>query len=161
MTYAKWELPHQRKEQGHLKKFSQTQTVRNTQLLPMLLSMINTKWLSQCRTSFLVAIPWRSYELFSIFEQSKSQLMKSPCQRNINSLANSKINKTLSLNNSMAQECISTTEATQQTVQILDAKYKKADLQAVIDPTGLHLSLCDRASYCSYLWSLRNCSMGH
>ena len=33
----------------------------------------------------------------------------------------------------MAQEHISTTEATQWAIQILDAKYEKADLQAVID----------------------------
>jgi hypothetical protein len=41
----------------------------------------------------------------------------------------------------MAQEPASTTEATKPVVQILHANYEKADLEAVVEATGPHLSL--------------------
>ena len=64
--------------------------------------------------------------------------------RNINSLASTKIEKAWAVNNSMAQEPMSTKKATQRVVEILDANYEKADLQAVVDATGPHLSLHDK-----------------
>jgi hypothetical protein len=64
--------------------------------------------------------------------------------RNRNSLANTKIDKAWAVNNSMAHEPVSTKNATQRVVEILDATYKKADLRAVVDATGPHLSLQDK-----------------
>ena len=61
--------------------------------------------------------------------------------RNINSLASTKIEKAWAVNNSMAHEPMSTKVATQRVVEILDAKYKKADHQAVVDATVPHLSV--------------------
>ncbi len=61
--------------------------------------------------------------------------------RNINSLASTKIEKAWAVINSMAHEPMSTKAATQRVIEILDAKYEKADLQAVVDATGPHLSL--------------------
>ncbi len=64
--------------------------------------------------------------------------------RNINSLASTKIEKDWAVNNSMAQDSVSTKKATQRVVKILDSNYEKADLQAVVDTTGPHLSLHDK-----------------
>ncbi len=44
----------------------------------------------------------------------------------------------------MAHEPVSTKVATQRVVEILDAKYEKADLQAVADAIGPYLSLHDK-----------------
>ncbi len=53
--------------------------------------------------------------------------------RNIANLTNkSKIKEAWALNNVLAHEPISTELATQCAVKILDANYKKADLQAVV-----------------------------
>ena len=60
--------------------------------------------------------------------------------RNINSLASSKIEKAWAVNNSMAHEPVNS----QRVVEILDANYEKADLQAVVDAAGPHLSLHDK-----------------
>jgi hypothetical protein len=59
--------------------------------------------------------------------------------RNINSLANSKIEKAWAVNNIMVSEPVSTIEATKWVVHILDGKYEKADLQSVVSNTGHHL----------------------
>ena len=64
--------------------------------------------------------------------------------RNINSLTSTKIDKAWAVNNSMAHEPVNTKNATQRVVEILDATYKKADLRAVVDATGPHLSLQDK-----------------
>jgi hypothetical protein len=64
--------------------------------------------------------------------------------RNINSRASTKIEKAWAVNNSMAHEPVSTKNATQRAVKILDAIYEKADLQAVVDATGSDLSLHDK-----------------
>ena len=64
--------------------------------------------------------------------------------RNINSLASTKIEKAWAVNNSMAQEPVSTKKDTQTVVKILDANSEKVDLQAVVDATGPHLSLHDK-----------------
>ncbi len=61
--------------------------------------------------------------------------------RNINSLASTKIEKAWAVNNSMAHLPVSTKAATQRVVEILDAKYEKADLPALVDATVSHLSL--------------------
>jgi hypothetical protein len=65
--------------------------------------------------------------------------------RNINSLAYPKIDKTWDINNSMAHKPASMTEATKRFVQILYVNYEKADLQAVVEATGPHLSLHDES----------------
>ncbi len=44
----------------------------------------------------------------------------------------------------MAQEPVSTKNATQRVVKILDANYEKANLQAVVNATGPHHSLHDK-----------------
>ena len=54
--------------------------------------------------------------------------------RNIESLTNkSKVKKTWAISNALAHEPTSTELATQRAVRILDANYKKADLQAVVE----------------------------
>jgi hypothetical protein len=65
--------------------------------------------------------------------------------RNISSLASTKIDKAWAVNSSMTHESVSTKNATQRVVEILDANYEneKADLQAVVDATSPHLSLQD------------------
>ena len=57
--------------------------------------------------------------------------------RSINSLASTQDRKAWDVNNSMAH-AMSTKNATQRVVEILDANYEKADLQAVVDATGPH-----------------------
>ena len=49
--------------------------------------------------------------------------------RDINSLTPSNMDRAWAINNSMAHELQSTQKATQRVVHILDANYKKADLQ--------------------------------
>ena len=61
--------------------------------------------------------------------------------RNIHSLGSIKIEKAWAVSNNMVHEPMSTKNATQRVVDILDANYEKADLQAVVDATGPHLSL--------------------
>ena len=61
--------------------------------------------------------------------------------RNINSIACPWIEKAWAINNSLAQEPASTTEATKRVVPIFDANYEKTDLQKVVEATGPHLSL--------------------
>ena len=60
--------------------------------------------------------------------------------RDINSLTKSKIEKAWTVHNSLAHEPHSTHEATKRVVQILDAKYEKADLQSVVSANCTHLS---------------------
>ena len=84
--------------------------------------------------------------------------------RNVNSLASTKIEKAWAVNNGMAHEPMSTKTATQRVVEILDANYEKADLQAVVDATGPHLSLQDKNKLLELLKefeNLRNCLTGH
>ncbi len=64
--------------------------------------------------------------------------------RDINSLTTSKMEKAWTVKNSMAHEPQSTHEATQRVVHILDAKYKKADLQSVVSTNCSHLRLQDQ-----------------
>ena len=58
--------------------------------------------------------------------------------RNINNLSKSKI-KSLVMHTKLAQEPKSTEEATQRIIKILDAKYEKADLQAIVENNYSHL----------------------
>ena len=60
--------------------------------------------------------------------------------RNINNLQRHSILRSLKLNNSLAKEPISTKDATNRAVQILDAKYNKADLQSIVNDNCKHLS---------------------
>ena len=64
--------------------------------------------------------------------------------KNINSVASTKIEKTWAVNNSMSHKPVSTKTAAQRGVEILDSNYEKADLEAVVDATGQHLSLQDK-----------------
>jgi hypothetical protein len=60
--------------------------------------------------------------------------------KNIASLTNkSKIKEAWAVSNVLAQEPISTELATQRAMNILDASYKKADLQAVVKDNCTHL----------------------
>jgi hypothetical protein len=60
--------------------------------------------------------------------------------RNIKSLTNkSKVKEAWALSNTLSHEPISTEQATQRAMKILDASYKKADLQAVVDTC--HISI--------------------
>jgi len=60
--------------------------------------------------------------------------------RNINSLNHTRTKAAWAHNNTRAQEPQSTEEATQRMVRILDAKYEKADLQAVVKDNCSHLN---------------------
>ncbi len=66
--------------------------------------------------------------------------------RDINSLKTSRMDKAWAVNNSMAHEPQSTQEATRRVVNILDAKYEKADLQSIVSTNCTHLSLQDQNS---------------
>jgi hypothetical protein len=59
--------------------------------------------------------------------------------RNINDLQGSSILRALKHNHSLAMELQSTQDATQHALQILDAKYSKADLQSVFKDNCKHL----------------------
>jgi hypothetical protein len=60
--------------------------------------------------------------------------------KNINYLQDSSTLHSLKLNHSLAMEPQSTQDATKRVTQILDAKYKKADLQAIVRDNCKHLS---------------------
>jgi hypothetical protein len=60
--------------------------------------------------------------------------------RNINNLQSSNILRALRHNHSLAMEPQSTHDSTQCAMQILDAKYSKADLQSVTRDNDKHLS---------------------
>ncbi len=60
--------------------------------------------------------------------------------RNINNLQRHSILRLPKLNNSLAKEPISTKDATNRAVRILDAKYNKADLQSIVNNNCKHLS---------------------
>ncbi len=65
--------------------------------------------------------------------------VKLPMQ-NINYLQGSSTLRALKLNHSLAMELQSTQDATKRVTQILDTKYKKADLQAIVRDNYKHLS---------------------
>jgi hypothetical protein len=66
--------------------------------------------------------------------------MKSNCQcKNINYLHGSSTLHALKLNHSLAMEPHSTQDATKRVTQILDARYKKADLQSIVRDNCKHL----------------------
>jgi hypothetical protein len=65
--------------------------------------------------------------------------------RNINNLQlKPSISRVLKLNFSFAQEPESTRNATRHVVEILDAKYDKADLPSIVKNNGMHLSMPHR-----------------
>ena len=65
--------------------------------------------------------------------------------RNIHSLTKSKVKSALVANNLLSQEPKSTEEATQRVIKILDAKYEKADIQAIVRDNCTHLSSKEKA----------------
>ncbi len=65
--------------------------------------------------------------------------VKLPMQ-NINYLQGSSTLRALKLNHSLAMEPQSTLKATKGVTRILDAKYQKADLQAIVRDNCKHLS---------------------
>jgi hypothetical protein len=65
--------------------------------------------------------------------------VKLPMQ-NINYLQGSSTLRVLKLNHSLAMELHSTQDATKPVTQILDAKYKKSDLQSIVRDNCKHLS---------------------
>jgi hypothetical protein len=65
--------------------------------------------------------------------------VKLPMQ-NINYLQGSSTLRALKLNHSLAMEPQSTQEATKRVTRILDAKYQRADLQAIVKDKCNHLS---------------------
>jgi hypothetical protein len=60
--------------------------------------------------------------------------------RNINHLQGTSMLRSLKLNNSLAMEPHSTQDATKHATQIIDAKYKKVDLQSIVGDNYKHLS---------------------
>ncbi len=60
--------------------------------------------------------------------------------QNINYLHGSSTLRALRLNHSLAMETHSTQDATKHVMQILDAKYKKTDLQSIVRDNCKHLS---------------------
>ena len=81
----------------------------------------------------------------------------------INDMPASKIYKALVLNNSKAvsREPTSTQQATQRVVRILDANYKKADLQAIVRDNCTHLSSNDQIRLLRLLLNLSHSLMEH
>jgi hypothetical protein len=75
--------------------------------------------------------------------------VKLPMQ-NINYLQGSSTLRALKLNHCLAMEPQSTQDATKRVTRILDAKYQKADLQAIVRDNCKHLSANQKKSYCSY-----------
>ncbi len=72
--------------------------------------------------------------------------------RNINNLQlNHSISRALKLNSSFAQEPASTHNATKHVVEILDAKYDKADLSSIVKNNCAHLSTPHRNSLLALL----------
>jgi hypothetical protein len=72
--------------------------------------------------------------------------------RNITNLQlKSRITKTLRENTCFAQEPISTCSTTKHVVKILDAKYEKADLPAIIRENRSHIKASDREKLLSVL----------
>ncbi len=72
--------------------------------------------------------------------------------RNIaNLLLKPRITRALRENTCFAQEPISTSSATKHMVKILDAKYEKADLPAIVRENGSHLTASDREKLLSVL----------
>jgi hypothetical protein len=71
--------------------------------------------------------------------------------RNINNLQlKPSISRALKLNSSFAQEPASTRNATKCIVEILDAKYDKADIPSIVKNSCVHLSI----SHCNSLLAL-------
>jgi hypothetical protein len=62
-----------------------------------------------------------------------------------------RITRALRENTCFAQDPISTHSATKRVVEILDAKYEKADLLAIIRENGSHLKASDREKLLSVL----------
>ncbi len=84
--------------------------------------------------------------------------VKLPMQ-NINHLQGSSTLCALRLNHSLAMEAQSTQDATKRVTQILDAKYKNADLQSIVRDNCKHLSANQKKrSYCSYSRNM-SCSL--
>jgi hypothetical protein len=72
--------------------------------------------------------------------------------RNINNLQlKTSISRALKLNTSLSQEPASTRGATKRVVEILDAKYAKADLPAIARDNCKHLNPSERESLLSLL----------
>jgi hypothetical protein len=63
----------------------------------------------------------------------------------------SSITRALRSNSNHAQEPVSTRSATKRVVEILDAKYKKADIPAIVRENCSHLSVTDREKLLSML----------
>jgi hypothetical protein len=72
--------------------------------------------------------------------------VKLPMQ-NINYLQGSSTLRALKLNHSLAMEPQSTQDATKRVTWILDAKYQKADLQAIVRGNCKHLSADQQRSF--------------
>jgi hypothetical protein len=78
--------------------------------------------------------------------------------QSINYLQGSSTFCVIKLNHSLAMEPYSTQEATKHVTRILDAKYLKADLQAIVIDKCTHLSAKHQKSYCSYSRNM-SCSL--
>ena len=80
------------------------------------------------------------------FNQSTIQIDKIllPMRDIANLQLKSSITRALRNNSNHAQEPVSTRSATKRVVEILDAKYKKADIPAIVRENCSHLSATDR-----------------
>jgi hypothetical protein len=74
-----------------------------------------------------------------------------PMRNIVNLQLKPRITRALRENTCLAQEPISTRSATKHMVKILDAKYEKADLPAIIRENCFHLIACDREKLLSVL----------
>jgi hypothetical protein len=78
--------------------------------------------------------------------------------QNINYLQGSSTLRALKLNHSLVMEPHSTQDATKHVMQILDAQYKKADLQLIARDNCKQLSADQQKCYCSYSTNM-SCSL--
>ena len=107
----------------------------------------------QCMTSSLAKSTMHELGVVLDFKESTIQIGKILLSmRDITNLQLKKsITRALRINSSPSQEPVSTSSATKRVVEILDAKYDKANIPAIIRENCSHLSATDREMLLSLL----------
>jgi len=169
MENVEWELPHQGKEQSHFEFFEYSSS-REYTVTPDIVEHDKNKMTKPVYELILGCNTIKELGMVLDFQTKQITIVEIIFpMRNINSIACPWIEKAWAINNSLAQEPASTTEATKQAIQILDANYEKADPQAVEHATGSHLSLHNKSKLLELLkkfeelfdGTLGDCKTGH
>ena len=144
MAYVEWRLPYQRKGDIQLKFFQYS----NTKKVLVKPDIVEYDGVKMEKPVFDLILGTQTMDELGIILDFKNKMITIDeivlPMTAINQMPASK-DKVLKLNNSLAEpkEPKSTEEATQRVVRILDANYKKADLQAVVDSCS-HLNTDER-----------------